>query len=113
MWVWIIGTIVAVVAVISYGQYRTQKGTYRPLSSRQPARRAEEKTPLGMEALDMRIVSSATRRNESLERGQTNWTRKGFGFFTTSADTDIEPLADDETYAARYHTAFQKDQTKD
>lgn len=113
MWGWIIGGIVAVVAVISYGQYRAQKGNYRPLSSRQPARRNQEKTPLGMEALDMSIVSKATRRNESLERGQTNWTRKGFGSFTTSADTDVDPLADDETYAARYHTAFQKDKTKD
>ena len=81
MWVWIIGTIVAVVAVISYGQYRAQKGTYRPLSSRQPARRAEEKTPLGMEALDMRIVSSATRRNESLERGANQLDPQGIWIF--------------------------------
>ncbi|MFT6673996.1 MAG: hypothetical protein ACJAVM_000167 [Sulfitobacter sp.] len=113
MWVWIMAGIIAGVAVIGYGQYQRQKGQYRPMSQRQPARRTSDKTPLGMEALDLAAVARTTRRNESLERGHTNWTRKGSGFLSASAETDIQPLADDETYAARFHTAFQKDKTKD
>lgn len=64
-----------------------------------------------MEGLDLAEVSRTNRRNESLERGQTNWLSKT-GFFGRP-DTDILPLADDETYAARFHNAFQKDKSKD
>lgn len=110
MWLWLLSLVIAGGALIAYMQYRAQRGTYRTLASRQPERRTRE-VPLGMEALDLDEVSRATRRNESLERGQTNWlSTKGF---LGRADTDVQPLADDETYAARYYSAFQKDKTKD
>ena len=111
MWLWTFGAIGAgVVAVIFIAQYRAAQGTHRPLSQRQPAQR-EQNVPLGMEAIDMESLSAANRRNESLERGQTNWLRKG-GFFG-AADTDVAPWADDETYAARFHAAFQNKNSKD
>lgn len=114
MWGWIIGAGAALVAAIAYRQHRAQAGHYRPLSQRQPQRRSRDaKPPLGTEALDLSGVNSVLRRNESLERGQTNWTHKGFGPLLASATTDVAPLADDETYAARYHAAFHKDQPKD
>ena len=110
MWVYPLLAVLLGVAVTAYLQYRAQQGTYRPLASRQPERRKRD-VPLGMEGLDLEEVSRANRRNESLERGQTNWLSKS-GFFGR-ADTDVAPLADDETYAARYYDAFQKDRPKD
>ena len=110
MWPWIIGAAVAVLAVILIGQYRTARSTHIPLSQRQPERQTRE-VPLGMEGLDLEEVSRANRRNESLERGQTNWLSQK-GFFGRP-DTDVQPLATDETYARRFHAAFQKDKSKD
>ncbi len=102
--------LVLAVAVLVWVQRRTIQTVRRPLSARQPERR-EPDVPLGMEALDLDEVSRTNRLNESLERGQTNWlTRTGF---FGRPDTDIQPLADDETYAARYYNAFQKDNIKD
>ncbi len=110
MWVWPLLVIAIGVGVTGYLQYRAHRTPYKPHSSRQPERRARQ-VPLGMEAIDLEHVSRATRRNESLERGQTNWLR-GAGFFGR-ADSDVQPLADDETYAARYHAAFMTDKPKD
>ncbi len=110
MWIGALIICGLVIALIAVAQYRGARRVYQPLSARQPTR-VERKVPLGMEALDLESVSRATRRNESLERGQTNWLR-GTGYFGRS-DTDVAPLAEDETYAARYHAAFQKKQTKD
>ena len=86
----------------------------RPLSEAQP-KMGKRDVPLGMEAIDMNEVRRTQRRNESLERSHTSMTdRTSRGFlFEQAADTDIEPLADDETYAKRYHTAFQKRKDKD
>lgn len=110
MWIWLLIVVVAGVGGIAVLQYRAQKSTYKSLASRQPARQARD-VPLGMEATDLEAVSRTNRRNESLERGQTNWLSSR-GFFGR-ADTDAAPLADDETYAARYHTAFHTSKTKD
>ncbi|WP_432816823.1 hypothetical protein [Sulfitobacter sp. JB4-11] len=83
------------------------------MSSRQPARPDRANRPLGTEALDLDAVRRTQRRNESLERAHTSWTgRRGKLTGTESADTDIEPLADDETYARRYHAAFQRNKDK-
>ena len=102
--------LVLAVAVLVWVQRPTIQPVLRPLSARQPERR-EQDVPLGMEALDLDEVSRTNRLNESLERGQTNWlTRTGF---FGRPDTDVQPLADDETYAARYYNAFQKDKIKD
>ncbi|KIN60799.1 hypothetical protein Z945_1778 [Sulfitobacter noctilucae] len=110
MWIWALAAVVVVVAGICLSQYRAANAQHRPLASRQPERR-EVTVPLGMEAMDLTEVSRTNRRNESLERGQTNWLGRN-GFFGR-ADTDVAPLADDETYAARYYDAFQKTKTKD
>ena len=112
MWGWIIAGTVAVIALISFYQYQSQRGTYRALSSRQPERRVSKDIPLGMEAIDLDAVKATTRRNESLERSQTSWSRKG-GLLSGAADTDIQPLSDDETYAKRFHTVFMNNKPKD
>lgn len=96
---------------LSIVQYRETRGQYRPLSHRQPERRAKNDRELGLEAINMDEVHRTQRRNESLERANTNWTDKRN--MTQAADTDIQPLADDETYSTRYHAAFHKDKSKD
>jgi hypothetical protein len=106
MWPWVLAVVGGVVVLIGAAQYRAGRGVYTPLTRRQPPRTAR-KVPLGMEALDLEGVARTTRRNESLERGQTNWLRRS-GYFGRS-DTDVPALSDDETYAARYYDAFHKD----
>lgn len=113
MLVWFLGIIGVGFAAICLQQYRGQKGMYRPLAQRQPERPDTRTVPLGMEELDLDHIRATTRRNESLERGNTNWTSRKGGFLAGSADTDVAPLSDDETYAARYHAAFLKAKTKD
>ncbi len=110
MWVWVLGAALVAVAGIALSQYRAAGARHRPLASRQPERR-QSTVPLGMEAMDLDQISRTNRRNESLERGQTNWLSRS-GFFGR-ADSDVAPLADDETYAARYYDAFQKTKPKD
>ncbi|SDF88992.1 hypothetical protein [Sulfitobacter delicatus] len=113
MWVWVIGAVLGVIAAVAYAQHRARAGRHVPLSQRQPARPETGKVPLGMEAMDLDAVASVARRNESLERGHTNWTRKRGGFFLGGAEVDVKPWADDETYARRYHAAFKKSDAKD
>ena len=107
---WLAALICVAIAAIAAVQYRANRAEYRPLASRQPERRTQD-VPLGMEGLDLDEISRTNRRNESLERGQMNWLSKT-GFFGRP-DTDVPPLADDETYAARFYDAFQKDKAKD
>jgi len=107
LWGWICCGVMGAVVLISYVQHRAASRTYRPLTSRQPARRVTADVPLGMEATDIAAVNRVTRHNEALERSHTNWTR-GSRTQAAAADTDIQPLADDETYARRFHTAFMK-----
>lgn len=81
----------------------------RPLSARQPAMEREAKPALGMEAIDMEIVNAAQRRNAALERVNTfSAQKRGFGGFLQTAETGVAPLPDDETYAARYHRAYNE-----
>tara|TARA_R110002049_G_scaffold10127_2_gene50217 strand:+ start:8511 stop:8858 length:348 start_codon:yes stop_codon:yes gene_type:complete len=114
MWIWVIVAVFAGFVAVAYLQHRARRGIYTPLAQRQPpVAGAGEKTPLGMEATDLDAVASTNRRNESLERGHTSWTRRRGGFFLGGADVDVRPWADDETYARRYFTAFKKSKTKD
>ena len=108
LWAAILIGLALGVAAIGYRQHRARRGIYRPLATRQPQRRAAPQATLGLEATDMGVVNAAARRNESLERGHTNWTFRG----GLSAATDVAPMADDETYAARFHAAFMKDKGK-
>jgi hypothetical protein len=110
---WIIGGLAALFLVLCIRHFRTQNGVYRPLSSRQPERSNTKDVPLGMEAMDLKHIRSTVRQNESLERGNTSWTLRKGGFIPGAADTDVDPLSDDETYAARYHAAFHNTKSKD
>lgn len=114
MWGSVLIGLIAGVAVVSFLQYRAQKGTYRPLSGRQPRNdNATGKTPLGMEEIDITEVNRVNRRNNALERTNAEWMRgRGDRYTRTAADT-IEPMADDETYASRFHSAFMKNKSKD
>ncbi|MEM7520458.1 MAG: hypothetical protein AAF307_05420 [Pseudomonadota bacterium] len=108
-----IALLVLSIGILVWVQVRAARiahQTYRPLATRQPERRKTER-PLGTEALDLDEISRTNRLNESLERGQTNWLSNS-GFFGRP-DTDVPPLADDETYAARFHQAFQRDKSKE
>tara|TARA_R110002110_G_scaffold130063_7_gene310380 strand:+ start:1899 stop:2240 length:342 start_codon:yes stop_codon:yes gene_type:complete len=110
---WLISALIAGGTLVAYLQHRSRRGVYRPLAERQPQAPAQQDVPLGLEAVDLDYVARTTRRNESLERATTNWMRKGSGLLGAAAETAISPLADDETYAARYHAAFQKNSSKD
>ena len=57
----------------------------------------------------MHIVNEAHKRNASLERVSNLFSQnRRFGSFTETADLDITPMDDDETYAARYHRAYNR-----
>ncbi len=111
---WIIATLVMGLAAFLWHQYRRTLGIYVPHADRQPARPANEETPLGMEATDLGHIARTTRANETLERANTNWTRpRGGTFAVRAAETDVAPWGDDASYAARFHAAFLKDRSKD
>jgi len=106
MWAWLAWGALALIAAICMAQYRASTRRFRPLSSRQPDRRSPREVPLGLEAIDMAEIDRTNRRNESLERAHTNWTKRSAA---AAASTDVPPMPDDETYATRFHTAFIKD----
>lgn len=86
-----------------------RSGPRRPLAHRQPTLEKADKVPLGMEAIDMSVVDAANRRNASLERVSTFFApKRSMGSFLEHAETRITPLSDDETYAARYHRAYNQ-----
>lgn len=102
-------------SLLAWITYPFRRGPHRPLAHRQPARGQQMKVPLGMEAIDMSVVDRANRRNAALERVSTFFgPRRGVGSFLEHAETRVTPLADDESYAARYHRAYnQKKVNKD
>jgi hypothetical protein len=99
--------LIALVAVIAWMQARTRSGTYTPIASRMP-RPDRQSVPLGMEATDIDLVNRTTRRNESLERANTSLINKEKTSRLNASDLHIEPWADDETYAKRFHSVFQR-----
>jgi len=91
--------------------YPFRPGQRRPLSYRQPQPCNDEngETPLGLEAIDMSMIDSVNRRNAALERVNAPVVRaKGTSGFFKIAETPVAPLKDDETYAARYHRAYNQ-----
>jgi hypothetical protein len=93
----------------SWLTYPFRRGPRRPLSYRQPERPDTRDVPLGLEAVDMSIVESVNRRNASLERVNTFFAPKGRkGSYLEHAETRVSALPDDETYAARYHRAYNQ-----
>jgi len=103
-WILVLGAIIACVIAISALQYRAAKGQYRPLASRQPARPVQQKPGLGMEAIDMNEIRRTQRSNDSFERVNNIWTKRGS--ITSDVSTSVDAMPDDETYARRYHAAF-------
>jgi hypothetical protein len=89
--------------------YPFRSGPRRPLAMRQPKLDAPEKTPLGLEAVDMGLIESVNRRNAALERVNTFVApNRKYGSFAERAETRITPLPDDETYAERYYRAYSQ-----
>lgn len=83
----------------------------RPLSARQPSRSEMGQlraVPLGMEATDFSIIDQVNRRNDALERTQKVFARPAAGSFAAAASTHIDAMPEDETYAARFHRAYNK-----
>lgn len=114
MWPTILSAVIVGVAVVALLQYRAQKGTYRPLASRQPdARAPQQDLPLGMEAIDVTSVNRVNRTNAALERTSVDWIKGRQNNATRTGADSIEPMPDDETYAKRFHTAFMKNKSKD
>lgn len=89
--------------------YPFRRQTPGTLSARRPAREHRE-VPLGMEAIDLSQVDAANRRNDALERSTTLFSQ-GNPSLTHRAATRVEPMPEDETYAAAYHRAFNKKDT--
>ncbi|MEM1073194.1 MAG: hypothetical protein AAF665_13150 [Pseudomonadota bacterium] len=76
---------------------------------RQPTQERRNDVPLGMEAIDMKLVDAVNRRNASLERVSTFFApKRRYGSFLENAEVEVTPLPDDETYAARYHRAYNE-----
>ena len=80
-------------------------GPRRPLSARQPSR-PDTETPLGMEATDLSLVQRINRKNDALERVMT-FSEKG-----ANAAGHVAPLADDESYATKYHRLYGRKDPK-
>jgi hypothetical protein len=87
-----------------------RRGPRVPLAARRPDRDAlgqAQAVPLGMEATDLEVVDQASRRNDALERTHSVATRRN-GSYKGRASTHVNAMPEDETYAARYHRAFNK-----
>ena len=85
-----------------------RRGPRVPLAQRRPdTGGSDDAVPLGMEALDMTEVNRVNRRNDALERVTGAFSNRYGRSFTQNAAIRIEPMADDETYAAEYHRRFK------
>ncbi len=95
--------------VLHWFTYPFRRGPRRPLADRQPRLRNTGDTPLGLEAVDMSIIDKVNQRNASLERVNTFFApSRRFGSFVEHAETRMQPLPDDENYAAWYYHAYTK-----
>jgi len=91
-----------------------RRGPRRPMATRQPGRDEMGQVrdvPLGMEATNLDLVDQVNRRNDALERTNTvAGQKRRTGSFAAAASTRVDAMPEDETYAARYHRAYnQKD----
>ncbi|MEP6068012.1 MAG: hypothetical protein ABJ246_19415 [Paracoccaceae bacterium] len=92
---------------ITYPFRRQPRG---PLASRRPDRAKLGQTrdvPLGMEEIDLDLVKTVARKNDALEKTNMASERNG-GFLTGHRNTYVAPMPEDESYAARFHRAFNK-----
>lgn len=90
--------------------YPFRSGPRRPFAARRPAREdmgQVRTTPLGMEATDIEMVNRVARHNDALERTHAIRTKANGSLFAR-ASTHVDPMPEDETYAAQYHRAYNK-----
>lgn len=88
-----------------------RSGPRRPLAARRPDRREmgqEQTTPLGMEATDLSLVQKVNRQNDALERATAARSHGRNNTATTGASLLVPAMPEDETYAARYYSAYIK-----
>jgi hypothetical protein len=79
------------------------------LAARQPRKADTRHIPLGLEAVDMSIIDKVNQRNASLERVSTFFApNRRMGSFVEHAETRVQPMLDDENYAAWYYRAYNK-----
>lgn len=91
-----------------------RRGPRRPLAAARPGRDEMGQTravPLGMEATDLSLIDRVSRRNDALERTTHITPRQRTGSFAAAASTHVDPMPEDETYAARFHSAYNKKET--
>ena len=87
--------------------YPFRRQPRRPLAARRPERAEfgqDRKVPLGMEATDLDLVERVSRKNDTLERA--NMARPGD--HAAQSNLHVAAMPEDETYAARFHRAFQQ-----
>ena len=93
--------------LITYPFRRQPRG---PLASRRPDRAELGQTrnvPLGMEETDLDLVQKVARKNDALEKTNLAY-EQNKGFLTGHRNTHVAPMPEDESYAARFHRAFNK-----
>ncbi|MCV3271091.1 hypothetical protein [Roseobacter sinensis] len=81
----------------------------RPLAYRQPQRSIDVNSaaPLGLEAMDLAQIDAVNRRNAALERVSNPFApHQTRALSPEGAETAVTAPPDDETYAARYHRAY-------
>jgi hypothetical protein len=100
IWV-VLGVCVLAGAVVI--EQLNKHGKKRPLSVLQPKSRTAGPVPLGMEATDTECFRVALERDAVNDVTQTNR-------YDRMKIIVAEPIADDETYAARYQRAFGNDE---
>ncbi len=77
----------------------------RPLADARPERVELGKRALGTEATDLDLVNRVARRNDTLERAtDVNGATSVAG--VSGSSLHVAPMPENETYAARYHRAF-------
>ena len=103
--------LVAVALVLWVLDLRAKSGPRRTGPQRHGDRRSQSQSQsqseLGMEATDIASFNDAMRRNVPTNWGPKNHQGQGY-----VAPPPPIPMKDDETYAARYHDAFGKPETK-
>jgi hypothetical protein len=94
-------------AFVSY-PFRRQRR--KPFAARRPGRDEMgqvRSVPLGMEATDLTLIDRVSRQNDALERSHPIGQRRS-GLLGARTSTHIDAMPEDETYAARYHSAYLK-----
>lgn len=100
---WVALIVIGAIASVAYVQHRRNRGSYRPLSQRQPTLRTKDTSAreIGTEAIDMESFKSATRRNEALEASRAKWLSCN------------ETPAIGKDYTTWFHNSFHKRNPKD